>query len=1042
MSLAVSSWAIRRPIPTLVLFLVLAVAGWVSFIDLPINANPRVDFPVITVAVVQVGAAPSELEHAVTQRVERAVSGLAGIRHITSTIADAISVTTVEFQLGIDPDRAANDIRDAIGQIRADLPQTIEEPLVTRVDVEGGAILNYAVKSSARNAVDLSWFVDDVLGRELLGVPGVQKVQRLGGLEREVKVELKPERLEALGISADQVNTQLLHSNSNVPGGRAILADSEQSIRTLGSALTVQALSETPIALPDGRWARLNELASVVDGAGEMRALARLNGEQVVGFAVFRAKGSSDTRVAAGVEAALQRLQQHHPDIEVQQVASMVDYTLASYNAAIMTLIEGALLTVLVVFLFLRNWRATLVAAIALPLSILPTFAAMAWFGYSLNSITLLALTLVIGILVDDAIVEIENIERHLDQGKRPYQAAIDASDAIGFAVVAITATIVAVFLPVSFIGGFVGQYFTPFGITVSAAVLTSLLVARLLTPLMAAYLLKPKSIEHQQHATQAPAGLLGRYLRLLEWALAHRRKSLVIAAAFLLASFALVPLLPSGFMPVSDTSLSRIDVSLPPGTPLAQTDRTLQQMAAKLREQPQVLFVFSTAGGEDASGTTDVASGQLLVRLVPPEQRDRSQKAFEHSLRPLLGEFADVRFAFRSDSAARDISVILVGADARQLSQAAYALQGEMRMIKGLANVQVNEPLPRPELLIRPRLDEAARSGISAQAIGTVARIATLGDINANSARFNFHDRQVPIRVQLAQAQQGDLDTLRNLRVASDNGGTLALHSVADIDYGSGPTKIERFDRLRRISVDADLAGITLGSALEAIQATPALQHLPLGVREVEYGDAEYMNEMFEKFATAMTFGILMVFAVLVLLFRDFLQPLTILVSLPLAVGGAIGGLLLYGAAIDLPVVIGLLMLMGIVTKNSILMVEFIIEKRRAGMPRQLALMQSGAERARPIVMTTIAMVAGMIPAVLSSGADAGFRAPMAIAVIGGLVTSTLLSLVFVPVVFSYMDDLNNWLAPRLATLTSVTAHDRATAQLQRTVAENDQTI
>ncbi|WP_404939090.1 efflux RND transporter permease subunit [Pseudomonas sp. JDS08PS003] len=1030
MSLQLSSWAIRRPIPTLVMFLVLAVAGCLAFVKLPINANPRVDFPVITVVVSQVGAAPTELEHSVTLRVERAVSGLAGIRHITSTVADGISVTTVEFQLGIDPGRAANDIRDAIALIRADLPQTIEEPMITRIDVEGGAILNYALKGSERRLVDLSWFVDDVLSRDLLAVPGVQKVQRLGGVEREVKVELQAERLQALGITAEQVNRQLVQTNINVPGGRTRLGNNEQSIRTLGSALTVEALSNTPIALPEGRWARLGDLARVHDGASEARSRARLNGEEVVGFAVFRAKGSSDTLVAAGVAAALQRLQAQNPDVEIHPISSSVDYTLASYDAAIMTLIEGALLTILVVFIFLRSWRATLVAAIALPLSILPTFVVMAVFGYSLNSITLLALTLVIGILVDDAIVEIENIERHLEQGKRPYQAAIDASDAIGFAVVAITATIVAVFLPVSFIGGFVGQYFTPFGITVSAAVLASLLVARLVTPLMAAYLLKPKAPSRHGPHPPAPRGLLARYLKLLEWALQHRGKSLGIAGLFLIGSLALVPLLPSGFMPVNDISLSRIDVSLPPGSSLARTDTVLTSMAEQLRQRPEVLSVFATAGGEDSSGATDVATAQLLVRLVPADQRELSQKAFEQSLRPLLNGFADLRYAFRGESAARDISIILVGSDGQALSQAAHALQREMRGIEGIANVQVNEPLLRPELLIQPRVDEAARAGVSPLAIGSVARIATVGEINASSARFNFHDRQVPIRVLLPAIEQGDLNALNNLGVSSDSGKVLPLSAVADIGYGSGPARIERLSRLRRVSVDADLAGLTLGAALEAIDQLPALDPLPEGVRRVEYGDAEYMNEMFDKFGVAMGLGIMMVFAVLVLLFRDFLQPLTILVALPLSIGGALGGLLLYGAAIDLPVVIGLLMLMGIVTKNSILMVEFTIENRRAGLPRHQALIQSGAERARPIIMTTIAMVAGMLPAVFSSGADAGFRAPMAVAVIGGLITSTLLSLVLVPVVFSYMDDLNQWLAPRLARLTSVTPEDRAAAR------------
>ncbi|PCE30793.1 efflux RND transporter permease subunit [Burkholderia ubonensis] len=1034
MSMKLSSWAIRRPIPTIVLFIVLAVAGWGAFLQLPINANPRVEFPIVTVAIAQTGTAPADLEHAVTQPVERAVSGLAGVRHITSTVGDGMSVTTVEFQLGVDPQRAVSDVREAVTQNRANLPQSIEEPIVSRVDVEGGAMLNYALKADGRSLVDQSWFVDETLSRELLAVPGVQRVQRLGGVNREIRVTLLPAQLEARGVTADQVNAQLVRTSVDVAGGRAVLAGSEQSIRTLGGAASVDALAATPIALADGRWARLSDLATVSDGASDERARARFDGNEVVGFAVFRAKGSSDTTVAAGVQAALERVQRAHPGIEIREVTSMVDYTLASYNATMATLIEGAVLTVLVVFFFLRSWRATLVAAVALPLSILPTFAVMSWFGYTLNSITLLALTLVIGILVDDAIVEIENIERHLDMGKRPYRAAIDAADAIGFAVVAITATIVAVFLPVSFIGGIVGRYFTPFGITVSVAVLASLLVARLVTPLMAAYVMQPKPAGTHARATGGARGrVLGRYLKLLDWALRHRRTCVFAGAAFLAGSLAIAPLLPSGFLPVNDTSVSRIEVTLPPGTPLAKTDAVLQRIAAEAKRRPEVMATFTTAGGENAAGTVDVSTGSVTLKLVPPGKRKLGLKTFEASLRPALDRIADIRYAFRADGASRDVSIILVGDDPAQLQDTASALQRQMQGVPGIANIQVSEPLPRPEIHVRPRFDEAARAGATTQAIGTVARIATVGDINANSARFNLRDRQVPIRVALPEAERGDLNTLRQLRIATESGASVPLQSVADVDFGNGPSQIERFDRLRRVSVDADLLdGATLGPVLDAVGALPSMQALPDGVRRAEYGDAEYMSEMFVKFGTAMTLGILMVLAVLTLLFRDFLQPLTILTALPLSVGGALGALLLYGAALDLPVVIGMLMLMGIVTKNSILMVEFAIEKRREGMPRHEALLHAGAERARPIIMTTIAMVAGMVPSVISTGADAGFRAPMAVAVIGGLITSTLLSLVFVPVAYTCMDDLKTRLAARLVRLTSVTEQDRVEAERQ----------
>lgn len=1014
----ISSWAIRRPVPTIVLFLALVIAGWIAFLRLPVNANPPISFPVVTVTVIQADAAPAELETQVTRRVEGAIAGLAGVRHIQSTVSRGSSQTTVEFRLGVDPDRATNDVRDAVAKIRSDLPQAIEEPVVARLDVEGGAILYYVVRAPGMTPLALSWFVEDTIGRELLTVSGVQRVQRLGGVDREIRGELDPDRLAALSISATEVNAQLRARNADVPGGRSDIAGREQSIRTLGAADSVEALAERPIALPGGRWATLSDLARVSDGAAEARSFSRYDGDPVVGFSVSRAKGSSDTEVAAAVSARLAEIGARTPGVAIEEVISTVEYTYESYDAAMHTLLEGALLTVLVVFVFLHDWRATLIAALAMPLSILPTFAAMAVFGFTLNSISLLALTLVIGILVDDAIVEIENIDRHIHQGKRPYRAAIDAADAIGLAVVATTLTIVAVFTPVSVIGGVVGQYFRQFGLTVAIAVLASLLVARLVTPLMAAYLLQPKPA-----AAEAGHGrrswLADRYVRLLGWTLDHRRITLGIAAAIFVTSLMLAPLLPSGFLPESDSNVSQLKVELPPGTPLAETDRVTGRIAAALRERPEVAHVLVM--------TSAVNDATVIIRLKPRAERGMTRKQFERAVRPLVAAVPDIRFAFLNDGGAKDVSVILAGDDPGLLAKAARALEAQMRGLPQLANVQSSEPLPQPELLVRPRFDEAARLGVSVEAIGTMARIATVGDTNANSAKFNLADRQIPIRVLIASAARADPEVLRQLRVLGDGGTAVPLTSVADLGFGSGEAEIERLDRKRRVAVEADLNGVPLGTALAAVAALPAMAALPPGVQEVPYGDAEYMAEMFANFALAMGTGVLLMLAVLILLFRDFLQPVTILVALPLSVGGALLALLLYGAALDLSSTIGLLMLMGIVGKNSILLVDFAIEARRQGLPRRAALLEAGATRARPIVMTTLAMVAGMAPAALGIGADAGFRAPMAVAVIGGLVASTLLSLVFVPVVFSAMDDLRAWVAPRLSRLTSVTPADLA---------------
>ncbi|KSV72532.1 hypothetical protein N185_21845 [Sinorhizobium sp. GW3] len=1012
----ISAWAIRKPVPTIVLFVVLTLMGIASFLRLPVNANPSVSFPIVTVTITQPSAQPGEMETQVTRRVEGVASGLVGVSHIRSTITDGVSTTTVEFKIGTDPDRAANDVREAVAQIRADLPQSIQEPIVSRLDVDGSAIVYYAVRAPHMSEVELSWFVDDTITSELLTLPGVQKVQRLGGVSREVRVSLDPERLLALGVTADQVNTALREININIPSGRGEIGGREQSIRTVGSAGSVDELRQLSIPLAGGRWLQLSDIATIEDTSSEPRSFAHFDGEPIVSFSVSRSKGASDTVVAERVIERLKEIQARTPGVEMTELISLVEYTQESYDAAVTALIEGALLTIVVVFAFLRNWRATLISALAMPLSILPTFAVMDLLGFTLNGISLLALTLVIGILVDDAIVEIENIERHVDMGKRPFIAAIDAADAIGLAIVATTLTIVAVFAPVSFIGGAVGQYFKQFGLTVAIAVLFSLLVARLLTPLMAAYLLRPKP--GHGHAVK-PSRISDAYRSMLGWTLDHRKTALSMVALIFVGSIALLSMLPTGFMPTSDSNVSQLKITLPPGTRLQETARISDDLVAKLKERKEVENVLAT--------TDSLNEVSLRIKLKPRKERELDRKSFELSLRPLLAETPDIQATFSSTEGAKDLSIYLTGDDPETLMASVRRLENEMRALPGLVSVRSTEPLLSPELLVKPRFDEAARLGVSVTSIGTVARIATMGDSESNSARFNLGNRQVPIRVMLDRSARGDFDTLRNLRVGTNAGALVPLTSVADVSFGAEESSVERLDRKRLIAVEANLNGITLGTAFEAISALPAMKELPAGVTQANYGDAEYMSEMFRNFALALLAGILMVVAVLILLFKDFLQPVTILVALPLSIGGAALALILFGAALDLSSMIGILMLMGIVCKNSILLVDYAIECRNDGADRRTALLTAGVTRARPIIMTTIAMVAGMVPAVIGVGAGAAFRAPMAVAVIGGLITSTMLSLVFVPVMFTVMDDINTKMGRWLKRFSSVTDEDHA---------------
>ncbi|QFR33650.1 efflux RND transporter permease subunit [Ancylobacter sp. TS-1] len=1017
MALNISAWAIRKPVPSIVLFVVLTAIGLYTFDQLPITRMPNIDVPIVSVTITQPGAAPSELEAQVTKRVETSVAGVQGVKHITSTITEGTSLTVVEFQLETQVDRAVNDVRDAVTKIRTELPQDIQEPLIQRVDVEGMAIVTYAASAPAMTPEELSWFVDDTVIRALQGVRGVAQVKREGGVEREIRISLDPDKLAALGVTAADVNRQLAATNVDLAGGRGEIGTQEQSVRTLGGATTVADLAETRIALPGGRHVRLADLGSVTDGAAEPRIFARLDGKPVVAFGVYRAKGFSDVVVAERADEALRALEARHPEVDITLIDSTVKYTQADYRSAMHTLIEGALLAVIVVMLFLRDWRATIITATAIPLSILPTFWVMDLLGFSLNGVSLLAVTLVTGILVDDAIVEIENIVRHMRLGKSAYRAAVDAADEIGLAVVATTLTIVAVFLPVSFMGGIAGQYFRQFGITVAVAVLFSLLVARLLTPMLAAYFLR----DHGHRET--PDGALMRlYIGLLRRSVRHRFLTVAAGILLFMGSMWLSTLLPSGFIPNSDVSRSVLALELPPGATLDTTRRVVDEVSAKLKAQPEVASVFATAGsgstGGPVNGAGEVRKATIIVNLVPRGERKETQKQFEMRMREAVAEIPDLRFNFGASGGAgpggREFTLILSGSDGAVVEKTALELEREIRSsVKGLSNVQTSAALERPELRVVPKLAEAAELGVSVADIAQTVRIATIGDVSQNLAKFSAGDRQVPIRVQLDETARARLSTFETLKVRTAAGTAVPLSAVADLSFGTGPSSLDRYDRARRVAIEADLAGNTqLGEALAEVYALPVAKNLPAGVMLKETGDAEIMGEVFGGFATAMGAGVLMVLAVLVLLFANVLQPITILIALPLSVGGAFIALLLTNNAMTLPVVIGFLMLMGIVTKNAILLVDFAIEAVHAGVDRTTALIEAGRKRAQPIVMTTIAMAAGMMPSALGLGEGGDFRSPMAIAVIGGLIASTVLSLVFVPAVFTLMDDLGRLFA------------------------------
>ncbi|MCJ8517463.1 hydrophobe/amphiphile efflux-1 (HAE1) family protein [Pseudorhizobium tarimense] len=985
-----STWAIRNPVPPIALFLVLCILGFVSFFRMPVTQMPNVDLPVVTATIGLPGAAPPEVVSQVVQPVEAEMNDVPGVRHLTSTADDGVASFTVEFAVGTDTARALRDVEDAVTAARSQMPDSITEPVVQRLDFSGAPILTYAVSDPTRSIEALSSFIDDVVSPTLQAAGGVGRVTRIGGAEREISVELDPSRLLALGLTIAEVNSQLRASNLDLGGGRGELAGQEYSIRTLGGAGSLEALAAFPVRLSAGGTVRLDQLGTIEDSAPDPRSFALFGGQSVVAFGVFRATGASDLRAAENAKEQLADLTELYPDVNFALVDDATIYTEANFETAMDTLYEGAFLAIIVVFFFLRNWRATVVALVALPLSAIPTFAVMDLLGFSLNTLSLLAITLVVGVLVDDAIVEIENIVRHIHMGTPAYDAAEEAATEIGTTVIAISLTIVAVFAPVGFMGGIAGPFFRQFGMTVAIAVLFSLLVARLITPMFAAYFLKSRSFAGEEE----DGAIMRFYMRSLDWTLRHKAITLVAGLGVFSGSLYSATLLPTEFVPPSDTGRTTVSVELPPGSELEDARDVAQEVTAALTEIPEVRSIF-------VEGSSPTAL-RVQVNYGERSERDRSADEIDAEMEARLADVADVRLFVLPDSGARDVSVNVLGETESSASEAARMLAIRLNDLPQLRKVSTEAALARPEIQIIPRPDRAAELGVSTASLAETIRLATAGDAEANLPRFNAGEDQVPIRVLLDEEARNNLSQLAGLRVPSSSGRQVPIIAVADVRLSTGPSVIERYDRNYRVTVEADLAeGVALGPAMAAVQQAADALQMPEGTSIQAAGDAETMNEIFSSFGFAMGAGILLVYVVLVLLFGSFVTPITILLSLPLAIGGAIFALYLFGSSIGLPVVIGFLMLMGIVTKNAIMLVEFALEAARNGVDLVAAIKDAGHKRARPIIMTTVAMSAGMVPSALAFGTGGEFRAPMAIAVIGGLLLSTLLSLLFVPSLF-----------------------------------------
>lgn len=1040
----ISAWSIRRPIPTLVLFLFLTAAGLFSFPRLGIDSTPNIDIPTVTVTVTQPGAGPTELETQVTKRVEDAIAGLGNIDELSSTVGDGVSTTRVSFVLGTNTDRAVNDVRNAISQVRQSLPGDVNEPVVRRLEFAGGPMMTYAVTSEQRSVAALSELVDRQIGRALLAVPGVAQVRRQGGVDREVLVQLDPDRLKALGTTATQVSDQLRSLNVNLPGGRTTLGGQEQTIRTLGSAASVEALQAYRMTLPNGNAVPLSSLAQVRDGFAEPRQFAFLGAgggvaapdqaqaqapaqaqtqaqpgiRSVVAFSILRSAGSTLVTVEEGVRQAVTTLEKTLPkDVKLELAFTRATSIRESYQASIDALVEASALAVLTILLFLRDWRPTLITAISLPLSIIPTYGVMYLLGYTLNGMTLLALALTVGNLVDDSVVEVENIDQHLQRGKSPIQAALDSSAEIGFAVLATAATLIGVFLPVAFMGGVPGQFFQPFGVTVAVSTVFSTLVARTITPMLGAALLRPKGDRPRwlrwlpeswfQTAPNRPRRIMP-YRSLLGWSLRNRVLTLTMAIMFFVGTLRLAPLIPQGLFGSGDTGLSTVSIELPPGSTLQETDRISQTVLGLLAESPIVTTTLALGGGDTVNTAT------IYVNLTAREARDLSQQEFEQQYRQKFQLIPGARVSFAAGGGGgsrKDLNIVLRSENPQVLMETANALEAQMREINGLVEVTSSLSLVKPELLIEPNVVRAGEFGVSVGSIARTISLATIGDSETNLPKFNLPDRQIPIRVQLAPQFRNDLTALQNLEVPGRNGQLVPLSAVATLRLGSGPAQIQRLSRSRQVSLDANLEGLSLGQALQRVRSLPAMSPLPPEVSQQPAGDARIMRDIFSRFAGALGLAVLSIYGILVILYGSFLTPLSIMMSLPLSLGGTLIALLVTQTEMGLYALIGIVLLMGLVTKNAILLVDCALENQRDGLPRYKALIEAGASRLRPIMMTSISTVAGLMPVAMGWGAGAQTRAPMAIAVIGGFTTSTLLTLVVIPVVYSYIDGGQQWL-------------------------------
>jgi hydrophobe/amphiphile efflux-1 (HAE1) family protein len=1014
--------SIKRPVFTTMIVVALLVLGLFSFYKLNVDQYPNVDIPYVVVTTVLPGAGPSQIETNVTKIIEDAVNPVEGVDHITSYSQEGVSIVVIQFKLEIDGKTAAQDVREKVAAVRSLLPDDIKDPVIQRYDPASQPILTITVAGN-RSEKEITTITKDVIKPRLENIPGVGSVELVGGAEREIRTEADAEKLRAHGLSIDDIIQSVAAANVEVPGGNLIKGNRQLTVRTLGKFTNVKDFNNIVVQSPRGELVYLSDVASVYDSTKQQESLTRLNGKPAVGLSILKQSGSNTVEVANNVKKAMFQLQRDLPgDIQLTLAQDNSKFIKTSIDDVLFDLIYGAILAVIVIFFFLANARATLISALALPTSIIASFILMYALGFTLNVMSLLALSLAVGLLIDDAIVVIENIYRHMSEGETPLEAAKAASDEIGLAVMAVTLTLVAVFVPVAFMPGIVGRFFFQFGMTVTVAVLVSLFIAFSLTPMLSSRWLNPademlskegnifqKLLYNFNHMFEL---LSKKYKTALDWSLRHRKTVVFGSLAVFIFSFYLMKFLGSEFFPQQDQGQFIVTVEAAPGSSLDQTSKIANKIEKMVEKKKGVETILTTIG----SGNDPVTKGNILVQLVPKGERDYSIFDYMDELRAKLKDIAGAKLSLSVPGGPgggnqKPVTFSVRGPDLNVLQQIAMQVQHILKTTPGAVDVENSLENSKPEVEIRMDRDKASALGLNTAKVATTIRSMVDGYV---ATKYQEGNDQYDVRVQVKKSDRTTMQDLANLTIKSNNktrtGQSLLipLSDVAFLGQGSGPSQINRYDRQREIEVSANLSGKFLGEVLNTAQAKISNLKLPSGYSVQISGSGEQQAESFLNIFISLAMAIIFVYIVLASQFESFVYPFSIMLALPMSIIGAVLALLVFHSSLSVMSLIGIIMLMGLVTKNGILLVDYINISRERGHNRHDAILIAGPTRLRPILMTSFAIIFGMIPVAFSLGEGSEFRSPMGQAVIGGMITSTLLTLFVVPIVYTILDDFS----------------------------------